>query len=314
MAAASSHLFFTNKLRNYREGELTRERCKREAPERTEPRSTGQTSHRSWEDEAAEGKGETDGRGWRRERKEGDLAQGKASPAIPAREPPATHLRGWNAGAAQAAVGGTGNGNADPSSDMALDHRVGDTGFVSDLMRKMLKHDLGLTTEETIGRDHERAEVTALLATRRRVLPFLPKLVAFEDLGRFSRAIGRGVSVGDTDVKDGIVAGMPEATNEHITAVLGSSRTDGSTDVDGGFSTNSVRREDSTGEISDFRFDLIMACQDKSTFLAGKSMRDRKLLATTITFGLEIVGCAAIAKINTVVICSERQLWSTSGQ
>ena len=93
---------------------------------------------------------------------------------------------------------------------MALDHRVGDTGFVSDLVRKMLKHDLGLTTEETIGRDHERAEVTALLATRRRVLPFLPMLVAFEDLGRFSRAIGRGVSVGDTDVKDGIIAGMPE--------------------------------------------------------------------------------------------------------
>ena len=85
----------TWKLNEYIERELTRRRSKREAPERTEPRSTGQTSHRSWEDEAAEGKGETDGRGWRRERKEGDLAQCKTSPAIPAREPPATHLRGF---------------------------------------------------------------------------------------------------------------------------------------------------------------------------------------------------------------------------
>ena len=75
-------------------------------------------------------------------------------------------------------------------------------------------------SKETINRDNERSEVTALSETSCKILLFLSLFVLGQNLLGGFGTIALGMGVSDADVKNTISATGPQTSDKHITMVI----------------------------------------------------------------------------------------------
>ena len=77
-----------------------------------------------------------------------------------------------------------------------------------------------LATQHSVGRYHERSEVTALLEARCEILPFLLFFLGFEDAGWVSGLVGVGIRIRHSDVYDALGPTGPKASEQDVATII----------------------------------------------------------------------------------------------
>ena len=123
-------------------------------------------------------------------------------------------------GAPEAQARGASKCHGEAGADEPAHFRVRPLPLGGQARGEPLASSLGLRAVHPVHREHERGEVTPPGQAGREVLVTFLLLVALEDLGGIQAAGGRGIRVGDSDVKDGRRPALPEAVRGDVASQI----------------------------------------------------------------------------------------------
>jgi hypothetical protein len=129
------------------------------------------------------------------------------------------HFTRWNAGATQADVSGSDNGNTHSSIYISTHYCVRLLPFLSQFNGQRLKQALRFLAYEAIGGDHEWCKMTSLRNARREVFPLFFSFRGLPRPCRVFREIALCVCIGDTDINDAIGLALPKTTDTQVSSV-----------------------------------------------------------------------------------------------